>query len=140
MQTKECTTCHRTLPATEFYRWTKSPDGLTYTCKTCKRAYYQAHKADYAKHRKLYYRRHAARIKAQTAKRISGTKIGRAYSRARYAAAHGQLVAPPACERCEKKEVRLYRHHDDYDKALTVTWLCGPCHWAMHHDMAAVAG
>ena len=36
---KECTKCHRTLPESEFYKKSGSPDGLQYVCKECQIAY-----------------------------------------------------------------------------------------------------
>ena len=33
--TKECSHCHRTLPVTEFYKKSGTPDGLQYVCKEC---------------------------------------------------------------------------------------------------------
>lgn len=35
IQTKECKCCHRTLPITEFYKKSGTPDGLQYYCKEC---------------------------------------------------------------------------------------------------------
>lgn len=32
---KECKHCHRTLPVTEFYKNSGTPDGLQYHCKQC---------------------------------------------------------------------------------------------------------
>ena len=32
---KECKHCHRTLPVTEFYKKSGTPDGLQYYCKQC---------------------------------------------------------------------------------------------------------
>ena len=35
--TKECKHCHRTLPVTDFYKKSNSPDGLQYVCKQCQK-------------------------------------------------------------------------------------------------------
>ena len=43
----------------------------------------------------------------------------------------GLLVMPETCERCQKRKARL-GHHEDYSKPLQVTWLCNPCHRAVH--------
>ena len=40
---KECTKCHRTLPESDFYKKSGSPDGLQYVCKDCQSAYYTEH-------------------------------------------------------------------------------------------------
>ena len=34
---KECKHCHRTLPVTEFYKKSGTPDGLQYYCKQCQK-------------------------------------------------------------------------------------------------------
>ena len=36
---KECTKCHRTLPESDFYKKSGSPDGLQYECKECQSEY-----------------------------------------------------------------------------------------------------
>lgn len=41
----------------------------------------------------------------------------------------GHLVPKP-CQNCGSKEVEM--HHEDYDRPLDVTWLCRPCHLALH--------
>ncbi len=41
----------------------------------------------------------------------------------------GLLVEKP-CERCGAAEVEM--HHADYAKPREVTWLCRPCHLALH--------
>ena len=38
---KECTKCHRTLPESDFYKKSGTPDGLQYVCKECQSAYFK---------------------------------------------------------------------------------------------------
>lgn len=38
---KECTKCHRTLPESDFYKKSGSPDGLQYVCKECQSDYFK---------------------------------------------------------------------------------------------------
>lgn len=49
---KSCCTCRRELPSGSFGQSKRNPDGLSYKCKECSRAYvkahYEAHKADYS--------------------------------------------------------------------------------------------
>lgn len=45
----------------------------------------------------------------------------------------GKLIPEP-CEVCQADKVEA--HHDDYDKPLSVRWLCRPCHLA-HHGKSA---
>lgn len=41
----------------------------------------------------------------------------------------GHLTRRP-CQSCGSDESQM--HHADYDKPLEVTWLCRPCHLAVH--------
>lgn len=43
----------------------------------------------------------------------------------------GALKAPSECSMCLGK-VEVQAHHDDYNKALDVRWLCRRCHHAIH--------
>jgi hypothetical protein len=56
----------------------------------------------------------------------------------------GELVRPDQCEDCggpgrEYRDGRagIHAHHDNYEKALEVRWLCGDCHDAVHGFGAA---
>lgn len=40
---------------------------------------------------------------------------------------NGQLVRPQHCSECGIK-ARIEAHHEDYNKALEVIWLCHKCH------------
>jgi len=51
----------------------------------------------------------------------------RARAAVRKAINSGELVKPAACEECGSKR-SLDAHHDDYDKPVTVRWLCRSCH------------
>jgi hypothetical protein len=44
-------------------------------------------------------------------------------------------LAPQPCRVCGSEKVEM--HHEDYDKPLDVTWLCRPCHLALHRSEAA---
>lgn len=39
-------------------------------------------------------------------------------------------LKPQPCEKCGSDDVE--KHHDDYDKPLTVRWLCRPHHLELH--------
>lgn len=45
----------------------------------------------------------------------------------------GKLVRPDSCSKCNKKEKYIEGHHSDYEKPLSVTWLCKVCHSALHN-------
>ncbi len=41
----------------------------------------------------------------------------------------GKIIKKP-CEHCGSDNSE--RHHEDYDKPLEISWLCRPCHLALH--------
>jgi hypothetical protein len=43
----------------------------------------------------------------------------------------GSLIRPKKCSSCNKNN-KLYAHHNDYTKPLTVIWLCDKCHKELH--------
>jgi hypothetical protein len=55
----------------------------------------------------------------------------------------GRLTRPTTCERCGQEpppfkdgRTAIQAHHHDYSKPLDVTWLCQPCHHAVHSESA----
>lgn len=80
-------------------------------CRACHAAYQREHRP---KHTDL---KPAERRKANT-RAMSGvyTKRGN--------------IERQACEICDGEKAE--RHHEDYNDALTVVWLCRPCHTAHH--------
>ncbi len=57
------------------------------------------------------------------------------YDKVRAARRKGLLVQAKRCDRCHYKpglgtdgRSLLHAHHADYDKPLSVEWLCPPCH------------
>ena len=49
----------------------------------------------------------------------------------------GKLVPEP-CARCGATDVVM--HHEDYGRPLDVTWLCRPCHHALHRSVKQWGG
>lgn len=57
----------------------------------------------------------------------------RAHLAVRRAVVSGRLAKPSECERCPRTGVRLdAHHHNGYENALDVIWLCGSCHRLAH--------
>lgn len=44
----------------------------------------------------------------------------------------GQIQQLDRCETCLKPDVPLHAHHADYNKPLSVEWLCNSCHRKWH--------
>jgi hypothetical protein len=53
-----------------------------------------------------------------------------ARSLAKMSVRRGQIIRNP-CEKCGATE-NIHMHHDDYSRPKDVTWLCEPCHTALH--------
>jgi hypothetical protein len=45
-------------------------------------------------------------------------------------------LTPEPCSACGAADAE--KHHDDYDKPLSVQWLCRPCHLEKHRNMPTV--
>lgn len=58
----------------------------------------------------------------------------RARNMVRNAVERGELTRPTHCHHCGEPR-RLYGHHPDYSKPLSVDWLCASCHRIEHLRM-----
>jgi len=74
-------------------------------------------------------------VNANNRKKYADDPVFKAQCRARTKCANaikeGVLVRPKNCDRCKKK-CKPEAHHDDYNKPLSVRWLCVPCHRFTH--------
>jgi hypothetical protein len=44
----------------------------------------------------------------------------------------GKILRPEACQECERSDVVLDGHHENYNQPLNVMWLCRKCHRSLH--------
>lgn len=51
----------------------------------------------------------------------------------------GLLVRPSTCSRCNQ-EAKVHAHHTNYQKPLSVWWLCPKCHGRVHQRLNSGAG
>ena len=72
-------------------------------------------------------KRKARRLRALCRWRQRTRKMRRAIALVGNAVKKGILVRSPTCEKCGIL-CKTQGHHDDYDKPLTVIWLCLTCH------------
>lgn len=136
---KTCFKCGEAKPLSEFYKHPAMADGHLGKCKTCAKRdvianrlknvdYYRAYDLERAK----IPERAAAAAEISNAWRKSDKRIDRCHNAVTRAVRSGRLERKP-CERCSSE--RSLAHHESYDRPLSVTWLCQPCHKQRHKEM-----
>ncbi len=135
---KQCSKCHELKPETEFYKDTRTKDGLKCQCKKC-HCETTMRTRDINKHRqsnKEFMRREhqnnpdKVRSYWRTRQETDPRKI-RARSLLNSAIRRGKVKRPSYCEKCGASGM-VYGHHKDYNKPLDVEWLCADCHGKQH--------
>lgn len=94
-ESKQCTTCHETKPADEFYRNKYLNDGLTYACKQCTKDYRAANRQPTdSLYNSLHYQANKAARNAYTFayKKANPERVAE-YARRRRARKKGALVS-----------------------------------------------
>ncbi len=136
---KECFRCRQTRPLTEFYRHPKMADGHLNKCRFCAKIdvrLNRAQRSDYyatydrargkSPERRAMYQRKRIEYRARHPERVA------IYCKVYRAKKAGVLVPPIRCPGCGEIG-QVDAHHEDYRRALAVTWLCPRCHHAHHH-------
>jgi hypothetical protein len=135
---KKCFKCNENKELTEFYRHKEMSDGHVNKCKDCnkqdviinrksKLQYYR----EYDKKRNSLEHRKIKSIEKCSNYRKENPKKYKAHSLVNSSIRNGKLKKPKICESCLSQS-KLNAHHDDYDKPLSVRWLCSPCHSEWH--------
>lgn len=106
---KLCTHCKLPKNISEFTKSKQSPDGFGSVC--------YAHRSSKNKFSFTSYK-------------------NKAYYSLKKAIKEGKLEPKQACESCNKVNVTIEAHHEDYSKPLQVKWLCVPCHSEWHNKFA----
>ena len=138
MAKKTCFKCKETKSMREFYKHPDTDDGHLGKCKSCTKRdmilrYYERSEivTAYEKrrqqtdHRKAKTRGYKLKDEQNNPGRV------RARVLVQRALRDGRLIKTP-CEVCGEKVKRVYGHHDDYRKPLSVRWLCGKHHRREH--------
>lgn len=148
---KVCKMCGRTKPVADFYK--KHSE-----CKSCsaamKREYVARNRErhllqarEYAKRQyslrrdellekaKSWRKKNADWVRSYNSRYSSDNpeKIV-AHEKVRQALESGVLTRPVSCDFCDVSDAKLESHHDDYDKPLSVLWLCSQCHHSLHAE------
>lgn len=131
--TRTCIICRNSKTLENFYKDASKPLGFAYRCKKCDNAYTILRvktKRKFIPHFKAIMRVHSKNWRSRNPEKVMAHGIvGRAIK-------SGTLVKPKSCEGCGS-EKKLYGHHKDYDKPLSVNWLCTACHEREHHYVKA---
>jgi hypothetical protein len=112
-------------------------DGHLNKCKDCVRSRVSAHRDanidavraydrrrfKLPERRKYVYQRAQSYVATHVKARVAHTMVSNAIR-------DGRMNRSP-CESCGSK-ANIHAHHDDYDKPLTVRWLCVICHAEWH--------
>jgi hypothetical protein len=149
---KLCFKCNEIKPLTEFYKHNKMLDGTINKCRSCTKLDVKNNR-----NKKIDYYREKDRLRARSslcmekmqayqktpegkaAKQKASLNWLMANSKKRWcnnsinnAVRDGKITKPKDCEKCGKQSNRICGHHDDYDKPLSVRWLCSSCHSEWH--------
>jgi hypothetical protein len=140
---KQCKSCGKTKPMSDFYASSNSSDGAQRCCKKCDNARVRAYRgtavgADrhimYARER---YRETAARcIKSAAEWVLNNPEKHKAQAAVHNAIRDGRVVRPSLCQECGK-DCKPHAHHDDYSRRLDVRWLCASCHRSFHSALTS---
>jgi len=157
---KCCSRCQEEKPQGDFYRRTKSPDGLAPLCKRCdnarKKRWIHANMSRHEEftqkwkkenpeaqaaiqqraHKKLLERNPRFNSETTQCYRKRYPERDRAHRAVQRAVREGKMVKPNICECCGKQteSPNLDGHHEDYSKPLEVNWLCRQCHLERHRE------
>lgn len=137
MEQKYCKSCGTVRPLSDFYKHTKMSDGHLNNCKACVIARVARHRAANLDRIRAYDRaryKHPARREYTNVRAYayvaSHPKARRAHTAVSVAIRDGKMFKKP-CEVCSTS-TDVHAHHDDYDKPLSVRWLCVPHHAEWH--------
>lgn len=136
---KECKTCKRVKPLSDFGKQLKCKMGVRPSCKKCyndkKREYnkqwredHREYAIEYDKAKRVEKNEHFLEMRRQIAKRERIKHKDKVISRQK--AYKVDLLH--TCEVCNEKDA-VERHHPDYSKPLDVVSVCIPCHKQIHN-------
>lgn len=131
---KQCSQCSLKKETIEFYKNSRTPDGLQSYCKVCYQKYdryrYYTHKEKRLAKERKYYNLHKDKANEKSLKsKAKYPEKWKARQDLRNAVASGKIKKLP-CEVCGDEKV--HGHHEDYKKPFQVQWLCVKHHYEKH--------
>lgn len=130
---KRCRVCAIAKPYDFYYKHSQTRDGFLSKCKDCCKAFTREHREKNIRRVREADKRRGCRRSAESSRdyRKNNKSKTSAHNKVSRALRSGVLERPPMCSVC-KNEDKIYGHHDDYLKPLSVRWLCQVCHKAWH--------
>jgi len=128
---KQCPSCGEYKDESEFFRNKAQPTGYSYNCKRCDKI----RSREYArknKKRRDYMNKYNKKYRAEGYKNIRDKEKKRAHDKVRYALQSGKIKKPDRCSKCGMTVNVEAHHHDGYEIALNIIWLCRKCHQNEH--------
>ena len=143
-----CRDCKEEKNCLEFHKNKSTKNGFAKMCKVCKSDEYRNLKAKdpekmnlqrklWARKRKIedpdcgkkYYHKNKERIKEYKKENREKDKFKiNARTKLNLHIHRGYIVKPNICSECLRYTDKIEAHHEDYEDALNVTWLCKECH------------
>jgi len=135
---KKCPSCKLDKPSNAFGKLHSTKDGLGFYCKDCRRS---KSRAQYIEHKESILKQHKEYVQTPSG-RAAQKRWNKKYRRTQPVAAlshytvknalrDGKIEKHP-CEVCGTMKVEA--HHNDYSKALEVSWLCKKHHQEWHKE------
>lgn len=139
---KTCFKCNRELSLDSFYKHSEMKDGRLNKCKECTRGDARSHRrSEKSREKVLAYDRARGNRQSNQYRadhRAKNQKEYKARQKLSNAIRSKKVVRGVRCEHCGV-DAPLHGHHHDYDKPLSVIWLCVPCHRQIHAFMDLIA-
>lgn len=136
-----CRKCDEWIPESHYYNDKRTPNGLTAHCKKCHMeiSIKTRNPDNKRKLNREYMRR--ARVKnhdkfkkrdRERSRKQPKTLEIKCRSLLNKAVKSGALTRPKKCSLCNRDELKIHAHHENYYKPLDVIWLCTECHADKH--------
>lgn len=140
---KRCSRCGQSKSVDQFRKRSRSADGLQSYCKPCHTEMNRSARArDPQRYREARERYNARNGQAVQARKYDWNARNREKRRAQKevekAVRRGVLVKPEECEGCERPNLVLHAHHEDYGAPLDIRWLCPSCHGRRHAELRKI--
>ncbi len=122
---KRCVKCGEAKHREHFYSSKVNKDGLQAYCHSC---HQEANRQSRLKHREQIQ----ARLRQW---KLENPEKYLAHQAVAHAVRAGRLTAPAECQQCQRSDLQIHAHHEDYTQPLEVIWLCQSCHARRHKEL-----